>query len=857
MHPALPRYPQTISRRTRSIAVCLLTFALALMPNIATAQENEIQVQRLKRPTVETANQHYVGNRAPLQRTPLVKLPVGAVRPDGWIKVAMQRQVDGLTGHLDEISVWLQKDGNAWLSKDGKGEWGWEEVPYWLKGYAVIGYMLDDQDIIDEAKVWLNGAIASQRTDGNFGPDRRFDDDGSQDFWANMVMLDCLRAYYEQSGDQRVLETMTRYFRYQLGVPDELFLTHYWQKMRGGDNMASVYWLYNRTGDKFLLELAEKIHRNTANWAMENDLPNWHNVNIAQGFREPAQFAQQSKDPSLTEATYRNFEHIRKLYGQVPGGLFGADENARQGYDDPRQGYETCGIVEHLLSDEMLLCITGDPFWAEHIEQVAFNQAPASFMPNYRALRYFVAPNQLTSDAKNHSPGIANPGPFFMMNPLSHRCCQHNHSHMWTNVTQYIFTATNDNGLCVSTYIPSHVTAKVADGQEVKIQMATQYPFRDTVDLTIDCDSKVAFPLMFRLPEWCDQPSIKINEQSIDIPSGDGNFVSINRSWSSGDKVQLTFPMATVVKRWPGNHDSASVHYGPLTFSLDLKPTVTQVPGDKSTVWDALWLDDVDLDQWCAYDVYPTTDWNYALAMKPDQENQLQQLQVHQEPWPEDDYPFAAGSAPLRLTVSAKKVPQWKEDAFHLIAVLQDSPVKTDQPVETVNLIPMGAATIRVSAFPVAAEGDQEATQWEEPTTLDYEASASHCFEGDWVGAIADGVLPESSDDLTVPRMTFWDHQGTAEWLKAEFDSPRTVDSIGVYWYDDTGRGATRPPKNWSLSYLKDNGEWEKVDAKTFPTEIDQLNQVDFSPVTTKALRIDLQSQPNLTSGVLEWKIGK
>ena len=232
------------------------------------------KVKRLERPTVSRSNDHYISNRVPLKRNPLIKLPVGSVTPRGWLRVAMDRQVEGLTGHLDEISVWLQKEDNAWLSKDGQGEWGWEEVPYWLKGYAVIGYLTDDQEIVDEAKVWLDGTIGSQRADGNFGPDRRFQDDGSQDFWANMVMLDCLRAYYEYSHDERVLEMMTRYFRYQLGVPDDQFLTHYWQKMRGGDNLASVYWLYNRTGDRFLLDLAEKIHRNTADWAMENDLPN-------------------------------------------------------------------------------------------------------------------------------------------------------------------------------------------------------------------------------------------------------------------------------------------------------------------------------------------------------------------------------------------------------------------------------------------------------------------------------------------------------------------------------------------------------------------------------------------------------
>ena len=123
--------------------------------------------------------------------------------------------------------------------------------------------------MIAESQVWIEGALNSQRADGDFGPDQKFDDDGSRDFWANMLMLYCLETYYENAHDPRVIDLMTKYFRYQLVVPDDKFLTHYWQKMRGGDKLYSVYWLYNRTGDAFLLQLADKIHRCTANWEMD------------------------------------------------------------------------------------------------------------------------------------------------------------------------------------------------------------------------------------------------------------------------------------------------------------------------------------------------------------------------------------------------------------------------------------------------------------------------------------------------------------------------------------------------------------------------------------------------------------
>ena len=428
-----------------------IPFILFLILLIAACQSPLMDITAVDKPAITFVNDHYISNKAPLKPSVLIKLPIGAIKPDGWLKECLERQADGLTGNLGEISAWLQKEGNAWLAEDGKGDWGWEEVPYWLKGYGNLGYILEREDMIAEAMIWLEAAIKSQRPDGNFGPYfDRWDEVGAQDFWANMIMLYCLQSYYEYSNDERVIDLMTRYFKFQSEVPDSIFLSkkHYWQRIRGGDNLHSVFWLYNRTGEKWLLELAEKVHRNTAPWASRGhaleaignwkevregmewpdwygNLIDWHNVNVAQAFREPAQYYRLSHDEKDLQATYDNFHIIRDYFGQVPGGMFGADENARPGYDDPRQGIETCGMVEQMNSDEHLLRITGDIFWADHAEEVAFNSYPAALMPDLKGLRYITSPNMVLNDDQNHRPGIMNGGPFLMMNPFSSRCCQH------------------------------------------------------------------------------------------------------------------------------------------------------------------------------------------------------------------------------------------------------------------------------------------------------------------------------------------------------------------------------------------------------------------------------------------------
>ncbi|WP_312191734.1 beta-L-arabinofuranosidase domain-containing protein, partial [Sphingobacterium sp.] len=140
-------------------------------------------------------NTQYVNNRTPLRQNALIKLPVGTIVPEGWLGKYLELQKDGLTGHLGEISAWLSKKNNAWLSTDGKGEYGWEEVPYWLKGYANLGYILKDPKIIAESKIWLEAALKSQRPDGYFGP--LILRNNKPDLWGNMLMLWCLQSYYE------------------------------------------------------------------------------------------------------------------------------------------------------------------------------------------------------------------------------------------------------------------------------------------------------------------------------------------------------------------------------------------------------------------------------------------------------------------------------------------------------------------------------------------------------------------------------------------------------------------------------------------------------------------------------------
>ncbi|MGN6553836.1 MAG: beta-L-arabinofuranosidase domain-containing protein, partial [Verrucomicrobiota bacterium] len=341
------------------------------------AQTGFASVKVVDRPETTATNSFYTANRAPLAPSPFVKLPVGSITPKGWLRHQLELERDGMIGHLNEISPWLDFEKSAWGNKEGRGGAGWEELPYWLKGYGDLGYVLKDEAIIAQARKWLDSAMGSQREDGWFGPrDLLQSLDGKPDLWPHMVMLNALQSYFEFSGDPHVIQVMTRYLKWENTLPVSAFGEGYWPKLRAGDNIESALWLYNRTGEKWLLDLAGKIHVGMARW--DNDIVNWHNVNLAQGFRAGTVAWMLSKDPAHLTSAERNYSKLMGMYGQMPGGGFVGDENCRTGFTDPRGGIETCGIVEFMHSFEMLMKITGDPVWSDRCEEIAFNSFPAA-----------------------------------------------------------------------------------------------------------------------------------------------------------------------------------------------------------------------------------------------------------------------------------------------------------------------------------------------------------------------------------------------------------------------------------------------------------------------------------------------
>ncbi len=785
---------------------------------------------------VTRPNEFYVNQRIPLFPTPVQKLPPGAVKGEGWLKVQLDLQREGFPGQLAHISRFLNIKDNAWMGNGTAARAGWEELPYWLKGQVSLAYVTGDQKMIDECKAWIEGILKSQKPDGWFGPEsNRETKFGTPDLWPNMLAQSLLQTYYEATGDERVIKLMLKYADYLAALPKASLVDprHYWHYQRVGDQLASLIWLYNRTGEEKLLELGDKIHKAGNNWVA--GVANRHGVNFAQGFREPATYFMFAKQKQLWDATERDLKLFTDEYGQWPGSMYAADENARPGKSDPRQGTESCSIAEMMFSHALLFEYSADTKWADKAEDVTFNWMPTTMTSDLKALRYLTGANMAISDTPSKSPGIENGGPMFLMDPNDHRCCQHNVGMAWPYLTERLWFATKENGLMAAIFAPSKVTAKVGDGTTVRVTEETGYPFEETIRFKVDPDKSVRFPFFVRIPGWVKKFTLKINGTPVKEKSdAQYMYAMIDRTWAKGDVVELTLPMEIETKSWAQRPNTLSVYRGPLAYSLKIDEEYKELPRPNG---------------WDAFEIYPKSPWNIGLVPTP-------KFEVHKKALKPDAQPWDLKNVPIELTTTGRAIPEWAIDMYGLAAPLQQSPAFSKEPLQKVTLVPMGAARLRITVFPTVSDSSS-AAKWVKPISprkaIPSEWSHRSFFDSE--AALSDGLLPKSSNDHDVPRFTWWDHLGTEEWVQYNFEANRTFQACRVYFFDDTGDGRCRIPESWKLQ-VKVGDQWQDVEViEPYTTVKDGWSTVKFKPVGGTQIRLVAKLKKEFSSGILEWEV--
>lgn len=535
---------------------------------------------------------------------------------------------------------------------------------------------------------------------------------------------------------------------------------------------------------------------------------------------------------------------------------------------DPREELELPLLIDRLQAWQARLAQDGDGDFAARCEAVAFNLLPAYLAPDSKAACARSAANLLHSELDGLAPGSTGDGAPLLYaaggaapgSAVGGAADGGTHDRAvaalgsgFTSYVRHAWMATRDGGVAALLHGPTVVHFDLDARRGASVEAQTTYPFADTIAFTIRLWSKVdsappslrpdmdpaRFPLWLRLPAWCRAPRLHVDGRTFVVDGGTTGFVRLERDWRHGDVVTLELPMEVAVRSLAesgGAPGSVAIERGPLRYSLDLGEQWRRASGA---------VEGGVRDEWPTREVVATRPWNFALQL--DAEVAARSFQVVERADRFRAHPFVL-PAPLELRAKGRRLVEWTLERGRC-APLQAGPVECNAPLEELRLVPMGSTRVRITAFPVVAALPGQGERWSAIRPLPRASQRSST-----PFAPFDGVAPERSDDDAVTRYSFDAHRGGVEWLEREFDEARTLTKCAIFWHEDAGRGPFRLPTSWRLLWRDRNGSWQPVEAKGgYPIERDGWSRVEFAPVTTRALRLELVQPAEASCALYEW----
>ena len=528
-----------------------------------------------------------------------------------------------------------------------------------------------------------------------------------------------------------------------------------------------------------------------------------HAVRAGYLYAGMADVAALTGDQAYIDAIGKLWENVVSKKMHLNGGIGArhAGEAFGDNYELPNESayLETCAAIANALWNQRMFLLHGDAKYIDVLERVIYNG--------------FLSGIAIQGDAFFYPNPLASRGGYARSKWFGCSCCPVNIVRFIPQFAQFAY-AQRDAAVYVNLFLASSATLKLPAG-DVTLTQKTDYPWSGDVRIDVaPAKDSTAFALKLRIPGWAigkpvpsdlysqanpgslKDVSVAVNGKPAPLTLDKG-YVTIDRTWQKGDTVSLSLAMPVrFIQANPAVKDDVgrlAVERGPLVYCAE-----------------------------------GTDNEGHALNLK-----------------------IAACSASTETSV---EILGHRMVALALQAVAASIDLRGQRTMlpASATLVPYfawchrGAGEMQVW-FPTTDENVQ-------PASL-VKATASHCFENDTVSAVNDGILPKSSGDHDVRRLTWWPNKGTAEWLQYEFAQPEALKGCSVYWFDDTGKGSCRLPASWKIQYQDGTGLWQDAPAADYPVQKDALCAVTFAkPVTTRALRLAVQLKPNVSGGVLEWQ---
>ncbi len=579
--------------------------------------------------------------------------------------------------------------------------------------------------------------------------------------------------------------------------------------------------LYRITGDERYLKTAQffldergnaKGHELMGDYAQDDrpvlaqDSAEGHSVRAAYMYSGMADVAALTGDNSYVTALDKIWNDVvsTKLYITGGIGASGGNEGFSHPYELPNSSAycETCASIADALWNYRMFLTHGDGKYIDIVERTIYNS--------------FLSGISMSGDL------------FFYPNPLESfhgarrsewfgcACCPPNVLRFIPSIAGYIY-AQDGKELFVNLFIGGQTDVNIG-ARVVHVKQETGYPWTGVVKLTIDPDTQGEFGVKVRIPGWAQNrpvPSdlyryenkargtfvLKVNGKPYAMKI-QNNFTEIRRVWAKGDVVEIELPMelhhVVASPMLINDKDRVAIERGPLVYCLE----------------------GVDAKD------HRVTD--------------------------------------LVLANSSKLTTSFKSDLLNGIQVIEGTATPTQRTLDGKLVSGPPESFLAIPYYAWAHRGRSEMTVWAATTpevarplpapTLAFTSKITASDKRN-AEALNDQLLPENSIDHSIPFLHWWPRKGTAEWVQYDFPMSTSVSQSKVYWFDDTGIGECRLPKSWRLMYL-DGTDWKPVENLTdYVVEKDKDISVTFKPVTTTALRLEIQSIPDYSSGLYEWSV--